>query len=163
MIKDEKKYNNFKKRVKKQKDQAAEDAAKVKADEARKAIIENNELIREYIEQHATEKADRMARERIAVLLAQIPDAMANKGVGQILYKRFTCKELMRMFGGWFTLTYAFSTKNADDTETDFYICSQDVSGIAVNDRPQVNKIIEREFGKTVYGFAIIAPSSAFC
>lgn len=163
MIKDDKKYNNFKKRSKKQAEQSAADEAKAKADEARKAIIENNDLIQHVIEERVNAKADQIARDKIAVQLAQIPNAIAHKGVGRIEYKRFTCKELMRIFGGWFTLTYAFSTKNTDDTETDFYICSQDVSGIAVNDRPQVNPIIEREFGKKVYGFAIIAPSNAFC
>lgn len=88
--------------------------------------------------------------------------AMRHRGIERFNYRRFSCKELIALFGGWFTLTYAFSTRNPDDTETDFYICSQDVSGIAVNKCPPVNDVIEREFGKKVYGFCIIAPSNAF-
>lgn len=84
-------------------------------------------------------------------------------------FKKFNCPELIRMFGGWFTLTYAFSIKTTTkvknvtrESETDYYICSQDCSQIDVNKRPGLNKAIKREFDKDVYGFAIIAPASAF-
>ena len=83
-------------------------------------------------------------------------------------YRKFSCQELIGIFGGWFTLTYAFSIKSqqltdkGEPVETDFYICSQDVSQMDVNNRPPVNLAILREFGKTVYGFAIIAPATAF-
>ena len=84
-------------------------------------------------------------------------------------FRKFTCPELIRLFGGWFTLTYAFSVKKkvksgrkTVEVDTDYYICSQDVSHMDVNSRPGVNKIIQKEYGKDVYGFAIIAPASAF-
>ena len=84
------------------------------------------------------------------------------------VYRKFSCQELIGIFNGWFTLTYAFSIQsgelspNGEPIETDFYICSQDCSQMDVNQRPPVNLAILREFGKTVYGFAIIAPATAF-
>lgn len=84
------------------------------------------------------------------------------------VYRKFSCQELIAIFNGWFTLTYAFSIQSdelspkGEPIETDFYICSQDVSQMDVNKRPPVNLAIQREFGKTVYGFAIIAPATAF-
>ena len=84
-------------------------------------------------------------------------------------FRKFTCPELIKLFGGWFTLTYAFSVKKMVKSgrkkvkvDTDYYICSQDVSHMDVNNRPGVNKIIQKVYGKDVYGFAIIAPASAF-
>ena len=84
-------------------------------------------------------------------------------------YRKFTCPELIRIFGGWFTLTYAFSVKKMQkvkgksvEVKTDYYICSQDVNHLAVNERPALNKVILNEYGKDVYGFAIIAPATAF-
>lgn len=91
------------------------------------------------------------------------------KGDRERAFCKFTCPELIRLFGGWFTLTYAFSVKKmvksgkkTVEVDTDYYICSQDVSHIDVNNRPGVNKIIKKEYGKDVYGFALIAPASAF-
>lgn len=85
------------------------------------------------------------------------------------VYTKFNCPDLIRLFGGWFTLTYAFSVKETHkfkgktiETEKDYYICSQDVSHLSVNERPSVNKIIQKEYGKTVYGFALVAPAAAF-
>ena len=80
----------------------------------------------------------------------------------------FTCNELIRLFGGWFTLTYAFSqpngrvNSNGTEGETDYYICSRDVSAIPPSLRPEKNIAIKNLFNKDVYGMAIIAPSSAF-
>lgn len=82
---------------------------------------------------------------------------------------KFTCDELLKIFGGWFTLQYAFSTfsdkefsKDGKPIESIYYVCSQDVSGVCVNERPGINEAVSRLVGKDVYGFAIIAPSSAF-
>lgn len=82
---------------------------------------------------------------------------------------KFTCDELIKIFGGWFTLQYAFSTfddkqltKKGEPLETIYYVCSQDVSGVSVNERPGINEAISRLIGKDIYGFAIIAPASAF-
>lgn len=82
----------------------------------------------------------------------------------------FTTPELLELFGGWFTLTYAFSKPvradmlNADGTPVmrDYYICSRDVSAIPPSERPEKNAAIKKLFDRDVYGFAIIAPASAF-
>lgn len=82
---------------------------------------------------------------------------------------KFTCNDLLKIFGGWFTLGYAFSTfdennltAKGEPVETIYYVCSQDVSGMGVNERPGINEAVSRLIGKDVYGFAIIAPASAF-
>ena len=82
---------------------------------------------------------------------------------------KFTCDELIKLFGGWFILGYAFSTfsekefdRNGKPIETIYYVCSQDVSEMRINERPAVNEAISRLIGKKVYGYAIIAPASAF-
>lgn len=82
---------------------------------------------------------------------------------------KFTCDELLKIFGGWFTLQYAFSTfddkqltSNGKPIETIYYVASQDVSGMRVNERPGLNEAVSRLIGKDIYGFAIIAPVSAF-
>ena len=82
----------------------------------------------------------------------------------------FTTPELLELFGGWFTLTYAFSKPvradmlNADGTPVmrDYYICSRDVSSMLPSERPKKNAAIKKLFDKDVYGYAIIAPASAF-
>lgn len=82
----------------------------------------------------------------------------------------FTTAELLRLFGGWFTLTYAFSLArndkqlNADGTPVmqDFYICSRDVAALEPSERPKKNAAIKALFDKDVYGYALIAPASAF-
>lgn len=82
----------------------------------------------------------------------------------------FTTAELLELFGGWFTLTYAFSKParpdmlNPDGTPImrDYYICSRDVSAMLPSDRPKKNAAIKKLFDKDVYGYAIIAPASAF-
>lgn len=82
----------------------------------------------------------------------------------------FTTPELLDLFGGWFTLTYAFSKParqdmlNPDGTPImrDYYICSRDVSSIPPSMRPKKNAAIKKLFDKDVYGYAIIAPASAF-
>lgn len=82
----------------------------------------------------------------------------------------FTAPELIELFGGWFTLTYAFSqpvrtdmvNKDGLPIMRDFYICSRDVSSIPPSMRPKKNAAIKKLFDKDVYGFAIIAPANAF-
>ena len=82
----------------------------------------------------------------------------------------FTTAELLDLFGGWFTLTYAFSKPvradmlNADGTPVmrDYYICSRDVSAMRASERPKKNAVIKKLFDKDVYGYAIVAPASAF-
>ena len=82
----------------------------------------------------------------------------------------FTTPELLELFGGWFTLTYAFSKParpdmlNPDGTPImrDYYICSRDVSAIPPSERPKKNAAIKKLFDRDVYGYAIIAPVSAF-
>lgn len=83
--------------------------------------------------------------------------------------RKFTCVDLIKLFDGWFTLQYAFSTfddmhltAKGEPTETIYYVCSQDVSGMRVNECPKLNEAVSRLVGKDVYGFAIIAPASAF-
>lgn len=123
---------------------------------------EESAELRGYIDRVAEEKAEGIAQVKFDQLMRQIP--LAHKGVpkGDRIYKKFSCGELIALFGGWFTLMYAFSVKNEDETETDYYIASQDVSGIAINERPKINEVIKKMFNKEVYGFAIIAPSTAF-
>ena len=82
---------------------------------------------------------------------------------------KFTCDELIKIFGGWFTLQYAFSTfsdkefgKDGKPIETIYYVCSADVNGKRVNELPGLNEAVSRLIGKDIYGFAIIAPASAF-
>ena len=82
---------------------------------------------------------------------------------------RFTCGELLKIFDGWFTLQYAFSTfddmhltANGKPVETIYYVCSQDIYGMRVNECPGLNEAVSRLIGKDIYGFAIIAPASAF-
>ena len=81
----------------------------------------------------------------------------------------FTTKELLELFGGWFTLTYAFSEEHRDKFNTDgspvmrdYYICSRDVSAMRASERPKKNAVIKKLFDKDVYGYAIVAPASAF-
>ena len=81
----------------------------------------------------------------------------------------FTTAELLELFGGWFTLTYAFSEEhkdkfNADGSPVmrDYYICSRDVSAMRASERPKKNAVIKKLFDKDVYGYAIVAPASAF-
>jgi hypothetical protein len=81
----------------------------------------------------------------------------------------FTTAELLRLFGGWFTLTYAFSRERTDKLNSDgtpvmqdFYICSRDVAALEPSERPKKNAAIKALFDKDVYGYALIAPASAF-
>lgn len=107
---------------------------------------------------------DDAARIRVKDQLAQVPEEQS-KRIHDKLYTKFTTKQLLQIFGGWYTLRYLFSVKsvsNGVDIETDYYICSKDVSLMDVNSRPKRNEPIFKQFGVEVYGYAIIAPAAAF-
>ena len=117
--------------------------------------------------------ADKIVQQRIDDMVTLARNVSTGKMVRRMrpdekTYQKFSCQDLITIFGGWFTLSYLFSIKNGIigkdgvEGETDFYICSQDCSGMDVNERPAINLPIKKEFGKEVYGFAIIAPASAF-
>ena len=126
-------------------------------------VENNNSIVAQVIRAEAQKIVEQKAEE-IRQEITKVRRVLRRDRV----YKKFSCQELIAIFNGWFTLTYAFSIQNdelspnGEPIETDFYICSQDVSQMDVNKRPPVNLAIQREFGKTVYGFAIIAPATAF-
>ena len=153
----------------------AREAAKTKKKEddaqeaAPAAVVVDPEKESQAIAQIIEERAERRAREimdaKVKTIRKKIGEAKrGRRTAGNREYEKFSCEQLINLFGGWFTLSYLFSVKNNDpeDTETDFYVCSQDVSLLRANERPKVNQVIKKQFGKTVYGFAIIAPSTAF-
>lgn len=86
------------------------------------------------------------------------------------IYRKFTCEELIKIFGGWFSLRYLFSVQDEKQVspltgkpiETDYYVCSRDVSGMSKKDLPPRNEALHKQFGVDVFGFCIIAPSTAF-
>lgn len=128
-------------------------------------------LVEQFAAEAVEKEAERIANERIEALMREVPDAICwHPTSEEKVYIKFSTAQLVRLFGGWFTLTYAFSVKakgrnknkNGEDGDTDYWICSQDVSMLKANERPPLNKPIYKKFGKEVYGFAIIAPSTAF-
>jgi hypothetical protein len=122
--------------------------------------------VRELLQTTFLETVQDAADKRLGQFKLQIPEAKGGVRVHDKVYCKFSCEQLLAIFGGWFTLKYAFSSQytNQDGTvgETDFYICSQDVSMLKQNERPPLNKPLYKAFGVEVYGFAIIAPSTAF-
>ena len=136
------------------------EAALAKLDEQ---VADDGDLIGRAIKKEAQKIVEQKAEE----VRQEITNVRRGRPRDRV-YRKFSCQELIAIFNGWFTLTYAFSIQNdelspnGEPIETDFYICSQDVSQMDVNKRPPVNLAIQREFGKTVYGFAIIAPATAF-
>lgn len=158
----------------------AEQEAQGVVDPERAKKIEKKTKRMEKIEAAAKKEAARLA----AIEKLHADDAAEQKKVRRmrryetmkvkVPYDRkimnFTTPELLELFGGWFTLTYAFSKPvrpdmlNADGTPVmrDYYICSRDVSAIPPSERPEKNAAIKKLFDRDVYGFAIIAPASAF-
>ena len=141
----------------------AEKEAEIKQAEERKNALE------QLIDHRANQRVEEIMHEKIEKIKRETGRALAGRPRDSKVYRKWTTQELIALFGGWYTLTYAFSVKGGavdpltgKEIETDYYICSQDVSGMDVNSRPMVNKIIEKEFGKQVYGFALIAPAVAF-
>ena len=150
-----------KKSGRKSKAQVAEEEKKIQV--LKEEAEHSNSIIAQVIRNEAQKIVERKAdeaREAISRVRRGRPSDR--------VYRKFSSQELIAIFNGWFTLQYAFSIKNDEITtsgeqvETDFYICSQDCSQMDVNHRPPVNLAIQREFGNTVYGFAIIAPATAF-
>ena len=140
---------------KKTEEEKAEIAAKAKAKREKAKAKRDEEKRAQYLaelEAHWAEEREKIKQDR------------------EKAYRKFTCPELIKIFGGWFTLTYAFSEKymtkgkggKTVEAERDYYICSQDVNHMDVNSRPALNKVIQNAYGKDVYGFAIIAPATAF-
>ena len=141
--------------------------AKLAAEEAARKKAEFQEQLREH-----------WAQERAKIENMNHP--LLNRDYALRNIRKFTSQELLNLFGGWFTLTYAFTletprkpikkrgrkpkvVKEEKETiGTDFWICSQDVNMVDVNDRPPLNKAVLNLYGKEVYGFAIIAPASTF-
>ena len=119
---------------------------------------------------HANEEAAGDAAEQKKVRRMRRYETMKVKVPYDRKIMNFTTPELLELFGGWFTLTYAFSKPvrpdmlNADGTPVmrDYYICSRDISAIPPSERPEKNAAIKKLFDRDVYGFAIIAPASAF-
>lgn len=129
-------------------------------EERRKKALEKMEAEMEK-ERIAQEKKQREQLKKFHKLTVKIPTDK------QIL--KFTTPELIRLFGGWFKLEYAFSQptgkfdlKTGEEIIRDYYICSKDVSEIRQSDRGKQNIAIKNLFQKDVYGMAIIAPSYAF-
>ena len=129
------------------------------------ALLAGSYALQKLVEDQAVKLAREITDNKVKAIQKKIGEAKRGRHTaGKREYEKFSCEQLINLFGGWFTLSYLFSVKNNDpeDTETDFYVCSQDVSMLRANERPEVNQVIKKQFGKTVYGFAIIAPSTAF-
>ena len=145
----------------------AREAAKTKKKKDDLDLGQESKSIAQIIEEKASQRAIEIVENKTKAIKKKIKDGRKGKGrptSGMREYEKFSCEKLIAIFGGWFTLSYLFTVKNDDkeQTETDFYIASQDVSMMRANERPKVNQVIKQQFGKTVYGFAIIAPVSAF-
>lgn len=128
-------------------------------------IMQESEAIAKIVEHKAQEKAIEIVEHKTKAIQKKIKEAHKGRpSSGMREYEKFSCEKLISIFGGWFTLSYLFTVQNDDkeQTTTDFYVASQDVSLMRANERPKVNQVIKKQFGKTVYGFAIIAPCSAF-
>ena len=128
-------------------------------------IEKESEAFKKIIENEAQKKAIEIVECKTKAIQKKIKQAHKGRpSSGMREYEKFSCEKLIAIFGGWFTLSYLFTLQNDDKehTTTDFYVASQDVSLMRANERPKVNQVIKKQFGKTVYGFAIIAPVSAF-
>ena len=156
--------------------QARQQEREARRQERAEKRAEKKKYISEAMRKAITEEATRIikneynryvndaATARIQKQLAQTPEEVV-KRVHEKTYAKFTTKQLLQIFGGWFTLRYLFSVKSMQggvEIETDYYICSQDVSLMDANSRPKRNEPIYKQFGMEVFGYAIIAPSSAF-
>ena len=155
--------------------------------EAKKAARANKrnaakKLIEEWNEEHDKGKSEfspaqskeirkivgRVLEEKVFQPMQQVETVDISKD-GKI-YRKFTCEELIKIFGGWFSLRYLFSIQDEKQVspltgkpiETDYYVCSQDVSGMSKKDLPPRNEALHKQFGVDVFGFCIIAPSTAF-
>ena len=137
------------------------------AEEKEKAqqLLDGSVALQKLVKDEAVKIARKITDDKVKAINKKIKEARKGRPTsGMREYEKFSCEKLISIFGGWFTLSYLFTVQNNDKehTTTDFYVASQDVSLMRANERPKVNRVIKQQFGKTVYGFAIIAPVSAF-
>ena len=138
---------------------------KEKEEERAQQLLDGSFALQKLIEDKAAKIASKIMDDKAEAIQKKIKEARKGRpSSGMREYEKFSCEKLIAIFGGWFTLSYLFTVQNDDKehTTTDFYVCSQDISLMRANERPKVNRVIKQQFGKTVYGFAIIAPISAF-
>ena len=76
------------------------------------------------------------------------PDGEIRREAG----RKFSVDELIRIFGGWYTLSFVFKAT----TGTDFYIIRKELTGIAPEDYPPLNDQIRKLYNRDVYGLAIV-------
>lgn len=69
---------------------------------------------------------------------------------------KFSCGELIKIFGGWFTLQYAFTSAK----EADYYIITKELSQTPQEDWPPLNKLVSKKQKKDIYGLAILCPEN---
>lgn len=151
------------------------ETARLRAETKRNAAEAKLEALRKYICDTMDERVEELVKRRADKKLKDFVKQWKNVKTGKLISERqmiyFTCPQLIDMFGGWFTLSYAFSTKHmargkggvAVEVETPYYVCSQDISGKGVNDKkPEINEAVSKLVGKPIYGFALIAPAAAF-
>ena len=69
---------------------------------------------------------------------------------------KFTCGELIEIFGGWFTLQYAFTSKK----EGDYYLVTKELSQTPREDWPPLNAYVSKMMKKDIYGLAILCPEN---
>lgn len=150
--------------------QQARDAKREARTKVRKSCLTETmrDAIRSEVERIITSEyrryVDEAAKIRLHDQLAQTPDEQVQR-IHNRTYTEFTTEQLINIFGGWYTLRYLFSVKSTSkdvEIETDYYVCSRDVSLMDINSRPKLNEPIFKQFGVEVYGYAIIAPSTAF-
>lgn len=142
------------------------------ADKVAKLDSDNIEALHGMIMKYAGDaiekRAQELAQAKADETVAQWEEVKNGKELQDKVCLEFTTPQLIRIFDGWFTLRYLFSIKtgvtdkDGNEIETDFYCCSKDVSLLPESKRPKRNDAIFNAYGVEVYGFAIIAPSTAF-
>lgn len=126
------------------------------------------DMIAEVAADAMEKRAKELADKKLKKFCAKIEDVKNGKPFYNRSEISFTVPQLVRIFGGWFTLQYIFTAKtgvmdeNGNEMETDFYVCSKDVALMKETERPKRNEAVFNAFGVVVYGYAIIAPASAF-
>lgn len=70
--------------------------------------------------------------------------------------RRFTTSELLEIFEGWYTLSWAYDSKDGGD----YYIITKELYGIEPEDYPPYNYKASITFNRDVYGLAIICKGS---
>lgn len=126
-------------------------------------------MVREIAYDHIIDQADKLAQQKLDQMMMQIPSDDTKSFNGDRRYIKFTTKQLLALFGGWFVLRYAFTTKETvsingieSEVETDYWMCYKDVAVTPGYERQMRNEPIFKRFGIEVYGYVLIAPASAF-